>query len=239
VRSAIVIDDELSIRRLLHVSLEKQGYMVHEAATATEGLQLAAEMKPDIVLLDLNLPDRDGSEVLAELRASSSIPVIILSARSAEEDIVRLLENGADDYLTKPFNTRELLARMNVAIRQRASTTTSEPFISGHLSVDLPLRLVSVAGSPVKLTPREHGLMHILIAHAGQVVTHRQLLSHVWDIEDEKKTGRLRVAVAGLRRKIERNSGTPELLLTEPGVGYRLVVLPASHEHDAGEAAIK
>ena len=188
-RSVTVIDDDLQIRRLLHLSLEKQGYEVHEAATASEGLRLVATVMPDIVLLDLNLPDRDGAEALAELRTWSSIPVIILSARNTEEDIVKLLESGADDYLTKPFNTGELVARMNVAIRQKVTDTPPEPFVSGHITVDLFLREVTVAGSTVKLTPTEHGLMRMLIEHAGQIVTHHQLLLEVWDTEEREEGG--------------------------------------------------
>ena len=150
---ALVIDDEVQIRRLLRVSLETQGFVVHDAATAEEGLRMVLGKKPDIVLLDLGLPDRDGAEALRELRTWSSVPVIILSVRNAEEEIVRLLDTGADDYVVKPFNTGELIARMRVAIRHRAPQEAQDTFVSGRLAVDLLDRTVKVAGEPVKLTP--------------------------------------------------------------------------------------
>jgi two-component system KDP operon response regulator KdpE len=224
--SVLVIDDEVQIRRLLRVSLETQGYAVHEAATAADGLQMVVGKKPDIVLLDLGLPDRDGADALAELRTWSTVPVIILSVRNAEDEIVKLLDTGADDYLIKPFNTGELVARMKVAIRHRGPQEKQEPFVSGRLSVDLLSREVRVAGEPVKLTPTEYGILRMLVQHAGRVVTQRQILRELWGPQTEQETNYLRVYVTGLRKKIEENPRIPRLLITEPGVGYRLVVLP-------------
>jgi len=224
VTSVLVIDDEVQIRRLLRVSLDKQGYVVHEAGTAAEGLQMVLAKKPDIVLLDLGLPDRDGTQALSELRTWSSVPVIVLSVRNAEEEIVKLLDVGADDYLIKPFHTGELVARIKVAIRHRAPTESQEPFTSGRLSVDLILREVRVDGELVKLTPTEYGLLRILVQHAGRVVTHGLILRELWGPNIEQDTNYLRVYVTGLRKKIEENPHMPRLLITEPGVGYRLMV---------------
>ncbi|HYW85141.1 MAG TPA: response regulator transcription factor [Spirochaetia bacterium] len=224
--SVLVIDDEPQIRHLLQITLVKHGYTVHEAATAEDGLQMAARKKPDIVLLDLGLPDRDGAEALAELRTWSAVPVIILSVRNAEEEIVRLLEAGADDYLVKPFNTRELMARMNVIIRNRQPQEPHSSFVSGRLRVDLFNREVSVAGEPVKLTPTEYGLIRMLVQNAGHVVTHGQLLREVWGPHLQKETNYVHVYITGLRKKIEKNPQMPDLILTQPGVGYRLMVLP-------------
>ena len=223
----LVIDDEVQIRRLLRVALEKQGYAVYDAATGEEGVRMALGKKPDIVLLDLGLPDRDGAEVLAELRSWSTVPVIILTVRNAEEDIVRLLDAGADDYVVKPFNTGELIARMKVAIRHHAPEEAQEIFVSGGLSVDLQNRAVAVEGSLVKLTPTEYGLLRFFVQHAGRILTHRQILREVWGPHADEETNYLRVYIAGLRKKIERNPQAPGLILTEPGVGYRLAILPA------------
>ncbi|MGA2381041.1 MAG: response regulator [Spirochaetia bacterium] len=224
---ALVIDDEVQIRRLLRVSLETQGFVVHDAATAEEGLRMVLGKKPDIVLLDLGLPDRDGAEALRELRTWSSVPVIILSVRNAEEEIVRLLDTGADDYVVKPFNTGELIARMRVAIRHRAPQEAQDTFVSGRLSVDLLDRTVKAAGEPVKLTPTEYGLLRLFVQHAGRILTHGQILREVWGPNADEETNYLRVYITGLRKKIEANPQMPELIITEPGVGYRLRVLPA------------
>ncbi|HVP17451.1 MAG TPA: response regulator [Spirochaetia bacterium] len=223
--SVLVIDDEAQIRRLLRVSLEKQGYAVHEAGTAADGLQMVVGKKPDIVLLDLGLPDKDGAEALSDLRAWSSVPVIVLSVRNAEEEIVRLLDVGADDYLIKPFHTGELVARIKVAIRHRAPKENQEPFVSGRLTVDLVSREVRVGGEVVKLTPTEYGLLRMLVQNAGRVVTHGQILRELWGPNVDLDTNYLRVYITGLRKKIEENPHMPRLLITEPGVGYRLMVL--------------
>ena len=222
--SVLVIDDEVQIRRLLRVSLEKQGYVVHEAGTAGEGLQMVLGKKPDIVLLDLGLPDKDGAQALSELRAWSTVPVIVVSVRNSEDEIVKLLDLGADDYLIKPFHTGELIARIKVAIRHRTPGDSQEPFVSGRLAVDVIQREVRVAGEVVKLTPTEYGLLRILVQHAGRVVTHGLILRELWGPNVEQDTNYLRVYVTGLRKKIEENPHMPRLLITEPGVGYRLVV---------------
>lgn len=225
--AVLVIDDEVQIRRLLRVSLETQGFVVHGAGTAAEGLQMVLGKKPDIVLLDLGLPDRDGAEALRELRTWSSVPVIILSVRNAEEEIVRLLDTGADDYVVKPFNTGELIARMRVAIRHHGQQTSTGTFVSGRLSVDLQDRSVKVAGETVKLTPTEYGLLRLFVQHAGRILTHRQILREVWGPNSDEETNYLRVYITGLRKKLEENPQMPELIVTEPGVGYRLRILPA------------
>jgi two-component system, OmpR family, KDP operon response regulator KdpE len=224
--AVLVIDDEVQIRRLLRVTLEKQGYAVHEAGTGEEGLQMVLAKKPDVVLLDLGLPDKDGSEVLAGLRTWTTLPVIILSVRDAEEDIVALLDAGADDYLIKPFNTGELIARMKVAIRHHAPQEAREVFVSGRLTVDLLDRVVTVAGETVKLTPTEYGLLRLFVQHAGRILTHRLILREVWGPNADEETNYLRVYITALRKKIEENPQMPELIVTEPGVGYRLRVLP-------------
>jgi two-component system KDP operon response regulator KdpE len=225
--TVVVVDDEPQIRRLLRVSLETQGFSVHLAATGEEGLRLVQGRKPDIVLLDLGLPDRDGTEVLAALREWSSVPVIILSVRNAEEEIVRLLDAGADDYLVKPFSTGELIARMRVAIRHHAPQDAAQTFISGRLSVDLQDRSVKVAGETVKLTPTEYGLLRLFVQHAGRILTHSQILREVWGPNADEETNYVRVYITGLRKKLEENPQMPQLIITEPGVGYRLRILPA------------
>jgi two-component system KDP operon response regulator KdpE len=223
----LVIDDEAQIRRLLRVSLETQGFVVHGAGTAAEGLQMVLGKKPDIVLLDLGLPDRDGAEALRELRTWSSVPVIILSVRNAEEEIVRLLDAGADDYVVKPFNTGELIARIRVAVRHHAPQDAAGTFVSGRLSVDMQDRSVKVAGETVKLTPTEYGLLRLFVQHAGRILTHGQILREVWGPNTDGETNYLRVYITGLRKKLEENPQMPQLIITEPGVGYRLRILPA------------
>lgn len=224
--TVVVIDDEVQIRRLLRVGLGKQGFIVHEAGTGEEGLQMVMGKKPDVVLLDLGLPDMEGVDVLHALRSWSTVPVVVLSVRNAEEDIVRLLDAGADDYLIKPFNTGELVARMKVAIRHRAPRDAETLFVSGRLSVDLLSRAVTVDGRPVKLTPTEYGLLRLFVQHAGRILTHGQILREVWGPNVEEDTNYVRVYITGLRKKIEENPRMPELIMTEPGVGYRLRVIP-------------
>jgi two-component system KDP operon response regulator KdpE len=230
VTAVLVVDDEVHIRRLLRVSLEKQGYAVYEAKTGEEGLQMIVGKKPDIVLLDLGLPDKDGCEALAGLRTWSSIPVIVLSVRNAEEEIVRLLDAGADDYIIKPFNTGELVARMKVALRHRTPPEAQDVFVSGRLSVDLMTREVKVGGKPVKLTPTEYALVRLFARHAGRILTHGQILREVWGPNAEEDTNYLRVYITSLRKKIESVPQMPELIITEPGVGYRFKVLPPAEE---------
>ncbi len=219
----LIVDDEIQIRRFLRVSLTASGYVVHEAATGQAGLDQAALIRPDVVILDLGLPDVNGLDMLRRLREWSPVPVIVLSVRDADTDKIALLDAGADDYLTKPFSMGELLARLRVAQRhiQPAPETA---FRSGSLEVDLARRLVTVDGRPVKLTATEYALLRLLVQHAGKVLTHRQILREIWGPQYEEETAYLRVYVAQLRRKLEADPANPTLLITEPGVGYRLMV---------------
>lgn len=219
------VDDDIGIRRLLRISLEKLGFQVYEAGSGEEALRVVMGVKPDIVLLDLNLPDLDGREVLRLLREWSTIPVIVLSVRTAEQDIVELLNAGADDYMVKPFNTGELVARIKVALRHRSPESDAGVFASGRLRVDVVNRLVSLAGTELKLTPTEYALLRLFVRHAGKVLTHHQILREVWGPHTENESANLRVYVTQLRKKIEEDPARPRLLLTEPGVGYRLRIL--------------
>lgn len=221
--TALVIDDEPQIRRLLRVTLEASGYRVLDAADGKTGLLEAAQRRPDVVLLDLGLPDIDGVGVLRRLREWSRIPVIILSVRDREDDKVAALDAGADDYVTKPFNSAELLARLRAALRHAQPQGIDAIFTAGPLSVDLSRRLVQKAGEDVRLTPIEYSILRLLVTHAGKVLTHRQLLSGVWGDQAAGQTPSLRVHIAHLREKVEANPAAPELIVTEPGVGYRLV----------------
>lgn len=221
--TALVIDDEAQIRRLLRVSLEANGYRVIEAATGKDGITEAAQWQPDIVLLDLGLPDMDGVSVLKRLREWSRVPVVVLSVRDREEDKIAALDNGADDYVTKPFSTGELLARLRVAQRHAQPTEDTVVFRSGDLEVDLTARVVRRKNTGVKLTATEYSLLRFFVQHAGKVLTHRQLLREVWGPNYIEQTHYLRVYMAHLREKLEANPAQPELFITEPGVGYRLV----------------
>jgi two-component system KDP operon response regulator KdpE len=222
----LIVDDELPIRRFLRVSLAGEGYRVVEAATAAEALEQIAAQRPDVVVLDLGLPDRDGVEVIREVREWSSVPIVVLSVRDRESDKVAALEAGADDYLTKPFGVGELMARLRVALRHASVTggTADEPvFSTGELRVDLARRQVFVAEREIRLTPIEYKLLALLVKNAGKVLTHRQLLRQVWGPEYGDENHYVRVYVAQLRRKIEADPARPRYLRTEPGVGYRLV----------------
>jgi two-component system KDP operon response regulator KdpE len=219
----LIIDDEVQIRRLLRVTLEASGYRVFEAATGQEGLVEAAQRRPDVIVLDLGLPDMDGAAVLRRLREWSQAPVLVLSVREGEEDKVAALDNGADDYMTKPFSTVELLARLRVARRHAQPISDNSIFHAGRLEVDLAARRVAVKGQEVKMTPTEYALLRLLVRNAGKVVTHRQILKEVWGPNYAEQTHYLRVYMAHLREKIEADPSRPELLVTEPGVGYRLV----------------
>lgn len=223
----LIIDDEIQIRRLLKVALEGNGYRVFEAASGQEGLVEAAQRRPDAIILDLGLPDMDGIEVLKRLREWSKTPVLILSVRDAEDDKVTALDHGADDFINKPFSTAELLARLRVAQRHVQPLPENAVFHSGALDVDLANRLVNVRGKEVKMTPTEYSLLRLLVRNAGKVVTHRQILKEVWGPNYGDQTHYLRVYIAHLREKIEANPGRPEILITEPGVGYRLLPHPA------------
>jgi two-component system, OmpR family, KDP operon response regulator KdpE len=217
----LVIDDEIQIRRLLRITLEADGYRVIEAASGKDGLIEAATRRPDIVILDLGLPDMDGVAILKRLREWSQIPVVVLSVRERDEDKIAALDNGADDYVTKPFSTPELLARLRVALRHAQPTEEQAIFRCGDLEVDLAARLVTVKRQPVKLTVTEYSLLRLLVRHAGKVLTHRQILKEVWGQNATEHTHYLRVYMARLREKIESNPSRPTLLITEPGVGYR------------------
>ncbi len=223
-RAILLVEDEGPIRRFLRASLPLHDYRLVEATTAAEGLHLAAAQRPDVVILDLGLPDRDGLEVLRELRAWSDVPIVVLTARDQETDKIAALDAGADDYLTKPFGVGELLARLRVALRHGARRT-SEPattYSSGGWQLDLAARRVTVQGSEVHLTPTEYRLLVTLVRHAGKVVTHRTLIRELWGDEYEDAQRTLRVHVSQLRRKLEPDAAQPQFLLTEPGVGYRL-----------------
>jgi two-component system KDP operon response regulator KdpE len=222
--NVVVVEDDPQIRRFLRTVLPAEGFDVHEAETGEHGLVVAATRKPDLVILDLGLPDLDGVEVVRRLREWSTAPVIILSARAREQDKIAALDAGADDYLTKPFGAGELLARLRVALRHAASRgQPGEPtFRVGDLEVDLAARRVQLESAEVHLTPIEYRLLAALVRHAGLVVTHRQLLRDVWGPAYVEHTHTLRVHMAGLRRKIEREAARPRYLLTELGVGYRV-----------------
>jgi len=221
----LLIEDEPHMRRFLRAALRGRGYQVVEAATAREGLMQAAGRNPEVILLDLGLPDMDGLEVTRTLRRTTSSPIIVISARGLERDKVAALDLGADDYLTKPFSEPELLARIRAALRRATrpvGTAASETFESGELRVDLLRRVVHRGGREVHLTPTEFRLLAALVRNAGQVVTHRRLLQDVWGANYQEHTHYLRVYMAQLRHKLERDPTRPRLLATEPGVGYRL-----------------
>lgn len=221
---ALIIDDEPQIRRLLRVTLEANGYRVFDAATGQDGLAQAAQCRPEVILLDLGLPDLEGVDVLKRLREWSRVPVIILSVRDREDDKVAALDAGADDYVTKPFNSAELLARLRAALRHAQPQGVDAIFQAGNLEVDLSRRIVRKSGEDVKLTPIEYALLRLLVTHAGKVLTHRQLLTEVWGAKAVDQTHYLRVHFAHLREKLEDDPSAPQLIITEPAVGYRLVL---------------
>jgi two-component system, OmpR family, KDP operon response regulator KdpE len=218
----LVVDDEAPIRRFLRISLTSNNYRVEEAVSGREGLEKAARLRPDMVILDLGLPDEDGLSVLKQLREWSHVPVIVLSVRDRDEDKIALLDAGADDYLSKPFSVGELLARLRVAQRHAQPEADSALFQSGALKVDLSRRLVVLGDDTVKLTTTEYALLRLFIQHAGKVLTHTQLLREVWGPQYTEETHYLRVYIGHLRRKLEADPANPRLLITEPGVGYRL-----------------
>jgi two-component system KDP operon response regulator KdpE len=221
----VVIEDEPQIRRFLRATLQGQGYRLFESATGADGLMEAASRQPDVVIVDLGLPDMDGLDVIRRLREWSSVPVIVLSARGGERDKVLALDVGADDYIEKPFGTDELLARIRVALRHAAggARPADAVFKLGGLHVDQGKRQVRIDDTDVHLTPIEYRLLTTMVRHAGKVLTHRQLLREVWGPNHVEDAHYLRVYMGQLRRKIERNPAQPRYLLTEPGVGYRLV----------------
>jgi len=204
------------------VSLEANGYHIHEADNGQDAINKTAQLRPDLVILDMGLPDMDGMEVLNRLREWTKIPVIILSVRDADRDKIAALDAGADDYLTKPFSTDELLARIRVAQRHAQPQEQTAVFTLGNVQVDFSRRIVTRNGEPVKLTPTEYALLRLLIQHSGKVLTHRQILKEVWGPEYVDELHYLRVYFAQLRQKLEDDPTLPKLILTEPGVGYRL-----------------
>ncbi len=219
----LIIEDEEALRRFLVPTLTSQRYQVLSAATASEGLAMARSHNPDLVLLDLGLPDRDGMAVLQELRSWSRKPVVILSARNQERDKVRALDQGADDYLAKPFGAAELLARLRVALRHTLQADVEDPVVcGGGLRIDLGRREVTLEGQAIKLTALEYRLLEALIRRNGKVATHGQLLAEVWGPGGAGNTHYLRIYMAMLRRKLEADPTRPKQFITEPGVGYRL-----------------
>jgi len=225
---ALIVEDEPQIRRFVRSALEGEGWQVFDAATVKQGLVEAGTRRPELIVLDLGLPDGDGVDYLKDLRTWSAVPVIVLSARGDEADKIAALDAGADDYLTKPFGVGELLARVRVAMRRaRALGGEGEPRLTfGAVQVDFAARTVQRAGQPVHLTPIEYRLLGVLIGSAGKVLTHRHLLREVWGPNAVDHSHYLRVYMANLRRKLEADPAQPEHLLTETGVGYRFVVLP-------------
>ena len=220
---ALVIDDEPQIRRLLRVTLEANGYHVFDAETGQEGIEQAAQRLPDVILLDLGLPDLDGLTVLKRIREWSRAPIIILTVRDRESDKIAVLDAGADDYVTKPFSPGELLARLRVVQRRAQPESDTALFRSGHLEVDLAARVVTANGKDVKLTATEYSLLRLFVQHSGKVLTHRQILREVWGPNYTEQTHYLRVYMTHLREKLETNPAKPEMFITEAGVGYRLL----------------
>jgi len=221
----LIIDDEAQIRRFLRVSLEAAGYRIVEAATGQDGVVQAAMSHPNVVILDLGLPDMSGLDVLMKIREWSTVPVIVLSVQDGEQDKIAALDAGADDYVAKPFGMGELLARLRVATRHALPVQESQDFRNGHLHVDLVHRLVTSNGQPVKLTATEYNLLLLFIKHAGKVLTHRQILKEIWGPHTVEQTQYLRVYMAQLRKKLELDPGQPQMFLTESGVGYRMVLV--------------
>lgn len=219
----LIVDDEPQIRRLLTVMLEANGYRVLSAGSGQEGLVLAAQHQPALMILDLGLPDLPGQDVLRRLREWTQSPVIVLSVRDDEKGKVAALDGGADDYVTKPFNSDELLARVRVALRHATNREETALVQAKNLVMDLAARRVTVAGVEVKLSKTEYELLRLLARHAGKVLTHRQILREVWGPGHENDTHYLRVYIAHLREKIESHPESPELILTELGVGYRFL----------------
>jgi len=225
----LVVDDEPQVLRSLRAGLAARGYQIETAADGASGLIAAADASPDLIVLDLGLPDVDGVEVCRRLREWSSIPIIVLSAREREGDKIAALDAGADDYLTKPFGMGELLARVRAALRRAVVAVAEQPvFRVGDLVIDLARRRVARGGQEIHLTPKEYDLLKHLARHAGKVITQRQLLQAVWGPEYGDEGHYLRVQMSGLRRKLEPEPARPRYLITEPGVGYRLRYDPES-----------
>lgn len=225
----LVVDDEVQIRRFLRAGLELDGFTVQDAETGADALNAVMQKSPDLIILDLGLPDMDGGDVLARLRGWSSVPTIVLSVRSNEAEKVRLIQGGADDYVVKPFGMAELLARAHAALRRQMRASSGEPMVkAGPLTIDLAARIVTLHGRRIIMTPKEYKLLQILAQHAGNVVTHQYLLKEVWGSQHTNDTHYLRIFVRKLRQKIEDDPTQPRILQTELGIGYRL----ALHDSD-------
>jgi two-component system, OmpR family, KDP operon response regulator KdpE len=219
----LVIDDEVQIRRMLRISLEAFGHVVVDADTASKGVHMLTMENPDIILLDLSLPDSDGKDVVKKIREWSSVPIIILSARDDEEEKITALDFGADDYVTKPFNIGELLARMRVAVRHVSRQRDLFIFTCGQLEIDFTSRTVKLNSEEVKLTPTEYEILKLLSDNAGKVVTHSQILKSVWGYVNMREKHYIRIYIGQLRKKIEKDPSKPLLIVTESGIGYRLI----------------
>ncbi len=220
----LIIDDELQIRKLVRINLRAHGFSTMESSTGNDGMLQAARVRPDLILLDLGLPDMDGIEVLIQLREFSTAPIIVLSVRGDEQSKVSVLDQGADDYVTKPFMTGELMARIRVALRHTAHQTSEPVLHLGQLTIDLPTRAVHRNGNLLKLTPIEYDILKTLAINEGRVMTHNQLIQQIWkDRNYDVASNNLRVYIGHLRKKIEDDPQWPKYIITEPGVGYRFV----------------
>lgn len=224
----LVVDDETAIRRFLRAGLQGHGYEVVESPNGRDALDKVTGVKPDMMILDLGLPDLDGVEVIRQVREWNRLPIIVLSVRDREEDKIAALDAGADDYLTKPFGIGELMARLRAALRHEMPADGEPVFEIGELRVDLAQHQVTVGGRELKLTPTEYGILRVLVKNSGRVVTHRQLLREVWGPGYETESHYVRVYVGQLRQKMESDPTRPQYILTEPGVGYRLRVQATS-----------
>jgi two-component system KDP operon response regulator KdpE len=222
-QSILIIDDESQIRRLLTITLQSNNYDVREAATGKDGVDAVSKNTPDLVLLDLGLPDESGHDVLKHLREWYSNPVIIISVQSGEEDIVKALDNGADDYLVKPFRTGEILARIRTAIRKAASETNISKATFGDLTIDYANRVVKKNHETIKLTATEYSLLSLLTRNDGKVLTHQFLLKEIWGSHQQNESQYLRVFIAQVRKKIETDPNRPSYIITESGIGYRFI----------------
>lgn len=225
IAKALIIDDEIQIRRLLRVSFESSNYSVEEAPNGKEGIKLLSLVQPDFVVLDLGLPDIDGLEVLKNIRSWSDVPIIILSVKNDEETIITALDNGANDYIIKPFNVGVLFARIRAVLRNTTNIISTAVFENGHLKIDYSGRIVTVMDNEIKLTSKEYDLLCIFTQNCGKVLTHRHLLKEVWGGQSIEHNQYLRVYVGHLRQKIETDPKKPKILVTEPGIGYRFCLV--------------